>query len=118
MSWNAALVGALAIAGCAAQAAPVPPRPVIVKVPVAVPVYCSVPRLQNPGLPIASLKAGSAPRDTIRAYAASVVILKAAVGERNHLLDGCRHPAAVHTSSTSTVANDAAGEGARQDAKP
>jgi hypothetical protein len=109
------LVAALAIAGCAPEVA-LPPRPVMVKVPVPVPVYCPIPKLQNPGLPIASLNPDSAPSDTMRAYAASVVILKAAVGERDHLLDGCRHPSATQPSNT--VEKDAAAEGERRDAKP
>ena len=42
---------------------------------------------------MAELKRGTAPADTIRAYAATVVILKAAVRERDAVLAGCAKPA-------------------------
>ena len=87
----AALACALAIAGCAAgaPAAPPPPPPLMVQVPVLHQTPCPAPTLARPALPIAGLKAGSPPADTIRAYAAAVAILKGAVRERDAVLAGC-----------------------------
>ncbi len=82
---------ALALAGCAAQAEPAP-RPVMVKIPVATPIYCDVPALQQPPLAIAMLTPDSAPADTIRSYAATVDVLKSAVEERDAILKGCAAP--------------------------
>jgi hypothetical protein len=56
---------ALALAGCAAQPQPAP-RPVMVKIPIATPIYCDVPALQRPPLAIAMLTSDSPPADTIR----------------------------------------------------
>ena len=46
----------------------------------------------NPALPIAGLAAASAPADTLRAYAATVVVLKATVRELDSLIAGCAEP--------------------------
>lgn len=82
-----------AIAGCAAAAAPPPPMaPVKVEVPVLRQVPCPLPHLDNPELPLGALSLDSPPSDTIRAYAASVAILKGAVRERDALLAGCARP--------------------------
>jgi hypothetical protein len=85
----AALACALAIAGCAAGAPAAPPPPLMVQVPVLHQTPCPAPTLARPALPIAGLKAGSPPADTIRAYAAAVAILKGAVRERDAVLAGC-----------------------------
>ncbi|HZO81154.1 MAG TPA: hypothetical protein VFB33_05620 [Candidatus Binataceae bacterium] len=88
-----------AMAGCAAgAAAPLPAAPVRVEVPLLRQVPCPLPRLAHPTLPLGALTAGSPPADTIRAYAASVAILKGAVREREALLAGCARAAA--TAST------------------
>lgn len=82
-----------AIAGCAAAAAPPPPvAPVKVEVPILRQVPCPLPHLSDPELPLAALRLDSPPADTIRAYAATVVILKGAVRERDALLAGCAQP--------------------------
>jgi hypothetical protein len=83
------------LAGCASA----PPlgqvaAPVTVKVPVYEAVYCAIPTLAKPALPIAELHADSAPADTIRAYAATVVMLKGAVSERDAVIAGCKRPQA------------------------
>jgi len=78
--------------GCATAAQPIL-TPVEVKVPVAIPIYCQVAKLDKPALPIAALKADSAPADTIRGYAATVAILKGAVLQRDLALEGCVGPA-------------------------
>jgi len=82
------------LAGCALS----PPfftatTPLEVKVPVYEPVYCTPPTHANPALPIAGLSATSAPADTLRAYAATVVVLKATVRELDSLIAGCAEPA-------------------------
>ncbi len=87
-----AIAMTVAVAGCSAAPAPPILTPLEVKVPVAVPVYCKVAKLDKPKLPIAALKADSAPDDTIRAYAATVAILKGAVRERDLLIAGCDAP--------------------------
>jgi len=85
--------------GCAIAPPPISPGvPITVKVPIQVPVYCEPPRLARPALPIAALKPSSPPADTLRAYAATVVLLKGAVEERDAVLAGCMKPA-------TTVAN-------------
>ena len=81
-----------AIWGCAAQSEPVL-TPVEVRVPIATPVYCEVSKLDRPALPLATLNAQSPPADTIRAYAATVALLKGAVEERDLELAGCTDPA-------------------------
>jgi hypothetical protein len=80
------------IGGCAAEPQPIL-TPVEVKVPVATPVYCKVTKLDRPELPIAALNANSAPPDTMRAYAATVAILKGAVRDRDLVIEGCAPPA-------------------------
>jgi len=85
-AWIAAAIG-----GCARAAAPIA-VPMKVSVPIPVPVYCAAPAPPRPALQIASLAPDSAPADTIRAYAATVVILKAAVVERDQLLRACAAP--------------------------
>jgi hypothetical protein len=88
--WLAALACAVAIAGCAANAPAAPTvRPLMVQVPVLHETACPAPALANPVLPIAALKPGSPPADTMRAYAAAVAILKGAVRERDAVLAGC-----------------------------
>jgi hypothetical protein len=88
----AAVAIMLTLSGCAAQ----PPAPILtpveVQVPVAVPVYCNVAKLDKPELPLAALNADSAPDDTVRAYAATVAILKGAVRERDLIIAGCAAP--------------------------
>jgi hypothetical protein len=77
--------------GCAAVPLP-PPRPLTVKVPVFTPMYCDVARPPLPKLPLTALKSDSAPGETMRAYVASVILLKGAVEERDALLGSCRPP--------------------------
>ena len=81
------------IFGCAAEQPQPILTPIEVKVPVAIAVYCQVAKLDQPELPIAALRADSAPDDTIRAYAATVAILKGAVRERDFVIGGCAAPA-------------------------
>ncbi len=83
-----------ALSGCAARAPEMIATPVTVRVPVAEPIYCAAPKLGKPALPISGLAAGSAPADTVRAYAATVAVLKGAVAERDAILAGCTRPAA------------------------
>jgi hypothetical protein len=83
-----------------------PATPIEVQVPVYQPVYCTPPTLANPKLPVAALTAASPPADTIRAYAASVVLLKGAVRELNSIIQGCEEPAAA--SAAGGIANGAA----------
>jgi hypothetical protein len=88
----------LALSGCT-QVAPAPaPRPVLVQVPVATPIYCQVPPLNPPILAIASLTPDSPPADTVRSYASSVEVLKGAVRERDSILEGCAAPPATGQS--------------------
>ncbi len=71
-------------------------NPLLVSVPVpAPPMWCVTEVPARPALPIAKLSDGSAPADTIRAYAASIVLLKSAVVERDELIAGCAPPAAA-----------------------
>ena len=76
-----------------AHVAPPAPRPVMVEVPIATPIYCQVPKLQPPILAIAALTPDSLPADTVRSYAASVDVLKSAVQERDTILEACAPPA-------------------------
>jgi hypothetical protein len=90
---------ALALSGCA-QIAPAPaPRPVMVEVPVATPIYCIIPPLNPPILAIAALTADSPPADTVRSYAATVDVLKSAVRERDSILEGCAAPSSTSPPS-------------------
>lgn len=102
----ALMIGTLGLAGCGMQAQqPPPPVPVTVRVPVPEPVYCPAPDETRPALPIAGLSERSSPADTMRAYAASIVILKGAVEERDQILRGCtREAAAAHRSGSSRFA--------------
>jgi hypothetical protein len=91
----------LLLATCASpQAGPIL-TPLAVNVPIATPVYCAVAKLDKPTLPISTLKADSAPADTMRAYAATVAILKGAVQERDSVLAGCVAPASSPPTSSS-----------------
>src|SRR6266404_9242321 len=76
-----------------APVAPPAPRPVMVEVPIATPIYCQVPKLQPPILAIAALTPDSPPADTVRSYSASVDVLKSAVHERDTILEACAPPA-------------------------
>jgi hypothetical protein len=90
----------LLLAGCALSPPFFSPAtPLEVKVLVYEPVYCTPPAVVNPDLPIASLSAASAPADTIRAYAATVVVLKGTVRELNTLIEGCEEPAGATSSA-------------------
>ena len=77
---------------CAVAPPSPPPQPVMVNVPVPTAVYCDAPELGKPALALARLTPDSPPADTIRAYAASVELLKGAVIERDKIIDGCRRP--------------------------
>ena len=88
-----ALIGAIALAACETQIDDhVPPPPQQVEIPIAQPVYCDVPKMSRPGLPIVELSAGSSPAETMRAYAASIALLKGAVSQRDEILAGCARP--------------------------
>ena len=102
------LVGS--ICGCAAEQPQPILTPVEVKVPVETPVYCQVGKLDKPELPIAALKADSAPDDTIRAYAATVAILKGAVRQRDLVIERCAAPASNQPETPR--AGDASSSGA------
>jgi hypothetical protein len=82
------------LAGCAFSPPflSAPAVPVEVDVPVFEPVYCQPPRSTRPALPIASLTPASAPADTLRAYAATIILLKGLVRERDALIAGCSEP--------------------------
>jgi len=81
------------LAGCALSPPPfAPATPIEIKVPVFQPVYCTMPQLANPLLPISALTASSPPADTLRAYAASVVLLKGAVRDLDSIIEGCSEP--------------------------
>jgi len=92
MTMIPALLASAAIVGCATAPSPPIASPVEVQVPIAAPVYCRIGNLPQPALPIGALKADSAPADTIRAYAATVAILKGAVRERDLAIAGCAPP--------------------------
>jgi len=82
------------LAACASAPPSVPPaEPVAVQMPIYAPVYCEPPALIHPALPIAALTAQSAAADTMRAYAATVEILKGAVDDRDAVIAGCASPA-------------------------
>ena len=109
-----AVAMALLIAGCAATTRPIL-TPIEVKVPFATPVYCAVGKLDKPALPLAALKADSPPADTIRAYAATVAILKGAVQERDSVLAGCAAPVSGPRSIASP--NDSGADASAESAK-
>lgn len=83
-----AVIGAIAAGGCA-TAPPPAPRAIMVRVPVPIEIPCQVAAMGRPAMPIAELGADSAPADTVRAYAATVAILKGAVEQRDAALSGC-----------------------------
>jgi hypothetical protein len=103
------LVITAAISGCASEQPPAILTPIEVKVPVATPVYCQVAKLDKPELPISVLKTDSAADDTIRAYAATVAILKGAVRQRDLALEGCAAPASDQPRQTSLPDSAASG---------
>ena len=88
-----------ALCGCASQPAQPILAPIEVKLPVATPVYCQVAKLDHPALPLSALKADSVPDDTIRAYAATIAILKGAVRERDLAIEGCAAPVIAQDSA-------------------
>ena len=109
---SSTLVAVATISGCASA----PPQPILtpieVKVPVATPVYCQVAKLDKPALPISALKTDSAPDDTIRAYAATVAILKGAVRQRDLAIEGCAAPAGAQDATrTAGCAVERSGRG-------
>jgi hypothetical protein len=80
-------------AGCAfSPPFSAPAVPVEVKVPVYRPVYCQAPPRVVPELPIAALSPTTDPADTMRAYVATVIVLKGMVRERDALIAGCAEP--------------------------
>ena len=83
----------VALTGCAlTPSAVIQPKVVKVEVPVAEPVYCETPPLPYPSLPVAGLSGGSKPADTMRAYVATVIILKGMVRQRDDVISGCAPP--------------------------
>ena len=111
----AILVLLASISGCATEQPQPILTPVEVKVPVATPVYCKVAKLDKPELPISALKTESAPDDTIRAYAATVAILKGAVRVRDLAIAGCAAPVSdqPQASEPHDVTSSGAGEGVK-----
>jgi hypothetical protein len=101
----------LLIAGCASEPPEPIPTPIEVKLPISVHIYCSGSKLDKPALSIAKLKADSSPADTIRAYAATVAILKGAVKERDAALAGCAAPASAPTRAAATLSQAAGANG-------
>ena len=93
--WLAVLALLLIYAAGCTTVAPAP-RPVMVEVPVPSPVCCTAEQLPPPSLAIAALRSDSPPADTIRSYAASVIVLKSAVKQRDAILQACAAPA--HTN--------------------
>lgn len=100
------------LAGCAFSPPffSAPAVPVEVEVPVIEPVYCQPPPSRRPALPIAALTAASAPADTLRAYAATVILLKGLVRERDALIAGCAEPASAPSGAAQ---GDQAGDSVR-----
>ncbi|MGH8014320.1 MAG: hypothetical protein ACREQ4_17665 [Candidatus Binataceae bacterium] len=76
----------------------------MVRVPVFTPVYCEVKQPPPPALPLAKLRADSAPADTMRAYVASVILLKGALEQSDTLLSGCAEPKAGDGNPPATIA--------------
>jgi hypothetical protein len=100
------------LAGCAFAPQTLPPAaPVTVMVPVLQPVYCAAPAPQYPSLPIGRLTAASPPADTIRAYAASVIILKGVVRERDGVIAGCADPSSEESAGKTAQRADQPGKG-------
>jgi hypothetical protein len=66
--------------------------PIEVKVPIFEPIYCAAPKLTRPKLPVSELVLTSPAADTVRAYAASIVLLKGAVRQRDEVIAGCVTP--------------------------
>jgi hypothetical protein len=106
----AALITTAVTSGCAGTPPPIL-TPIEVQVPIATPIYCQVAKLDKPALPIAELKSDSAPQDTIRAYAATVAILKGAVTERDLSIAGCAAPAGDKDPITPSEASTTGEEG-------
>jgi len=80
------------LSGCATPISQTLLRPVMVKVPVPEKIYCPVAPIAKPALPIAALKPDSSAADTVRAYGATVAILKGALSQRDQLLAACAKP--------------------------
>ncbi|HLW69389.1 MAG TPA: hypothetical protein VKS22_02085 [Candidatus Binataceae bacterium] len=94
------------LAGCASAPPFLPPaEPVEVRIPVDRPVYCAAPPPARPVLPIGALRTGSSPAETLRSYAATVIILKGAVRERDTLIAGCAAPPAPVQGQAATQAH-------------
>jgi hypothetical protein len=100
------------LAGCAFSPPflSAPAVPMKVEVPVFEPVYCQAPQTAPPALPIASLTPATAPADTMRAYVATVIVLKGLVHERDTLIAGCAEPA---SSAPGSPPGDKAGDSVR-----
>ncbi len=93
----------LFLLGCAARPPAPVPQTVVADVPVARRVYCDVKIPARPALPIAALAPSATPADVVRAYAASVALLKGAVVAREALLRGCARPSPRAPSSASPL---------------
>ncbi len=96
-------LGAAGVSGCATRGARPPAVPVTVDVPVPEPVYCAAQIPARPSLPISALSESSSPADTIRAYAASVIVLKGALEQLDGILGGCTRPAARRPASAAST---------------
>ena len=88
--------------GCASAPPIMVGRPVEVRVPIYEPAYCAVTIPGRPALPIAGLRPDSNPAAEVKAYAASVALLKAAVLEREDLLAACVKPTGEREARTAT----------------
>jgi hypothetical protein len=96
------------LAGCALSPPSfAPATPIEIKVPVFQPVYCTLPQLANPQLPISGLTPSSPPADTLRAYAASVVLLKGAVRDLDSIIEGCSEPSPTSPTNPAPPGDDA-----------
>ena len=111
-----AAIALAGLSGCATTAAPIL-TPVTVEVPISTPIYCEASALSKPKLPIADLKADSAPADTIRAYAATVVLLKGAVQERDLVIAGCAAPVGTPQAPATLELGTASATGTAREAK-
>lgn len=110
---RALIVAAALVCGCA-RAVPPPPVPMAVDVPVPEPVPCAVAIPPRPALPIAALGSDSQPADTIRSYAATVAVLKAAVVEREGLLHACIDSDSPAVAPAPAAAADRPAQGANR----